>query len=127
MFHFGSVRLFSRLHVLCLLFLLKDALLAIPDGDAHVLVSMTADPTHDECTPLSDFMPLCFPSPTPAPLVTGEDNRSAPRAEIRPPPILAAPGSTGLHKHTATCIQAAAMNPMVYPLKRTVEYFTPCA
>jgi hypothetical protein len=44
-----SVRLelLSNKHAVCLLFSFEDALLAIPDGDGHVLVSITPDRTHN--------------------------------------------------------------------------------
>jgi hypothetical protein len=82
--HFGSARLelLSGQHAMCLLLLLEHALLAIPDEDVHVFVSITPDPTHHGCTFLSDVMAFHFPSPTRTPLVTGEDVRSAPRPEI---------------------------------------------
>jgi hypothetical protein len=69
-----------------------------------------------------EFMPLRFPSPIRAPLVTSEDVR-APKARDttapgqHPLPVLACPRSIALHNHTSICIQAAAMNPVVLPFE----------
>jgi hypothetical protein len=74
-------------------------------------VSITLDATHHECTPLFEFMPLRFPSPTRAPLVTSEDVRSAqgPRyhgAKPAPPtrpcsPSLCCPTQSQDYMHTS--------------------------
>jgi hypothetical protein len=108
-----SVRLelFSDQHALCLLFLFEDALLASPDGDGYVLMSITPDPTHHGLAPLSDFLPFRFPTPTSIPLITCEDVKSAPRPH---PPrshagthshVPAVPRTTAQHQHKNICMQ----------------------
>jgi hypothetical protein len=116
------LELLSKQHALCLPFLFEDALLDIPDGDGYALVSITLDPTHHGFTPLFDFLTLRFPSPTPTPITTCEDDKSAPRPHTprsqagTPSPVPAAPRSTALHRHKNTCIQAPTMNQRFSPL-----------
>jgi hypothetical protein len=129
-----SVRfeLISGQHAFCLLSVFEDALLAIPDGDARVLVSITHDPTHNECTLLSDFMPRCFPSPTRTLLVTGDDANSAQGLRYhgaKPAPPRPSLQPFALPLYTSTRPQAATMNPMVpfFEAGRGMLHFPRCA
>jgi hypothetical protein len=85
-------------------------------------VSITPNPIYHGLTPLPDFLPLRFPSPTPTPLITCEDVKSAPRPHTprsptgTPSPCHAAPRYTALHQHKNTCMQAPTMNHRFLPM-----------